>query len=144
MNIQEELIGIEQKLWKNDPVLYRENYIEDPLITFPETGVIDLAFALEALRHENAEGRRWAEVAFEDARTLRITDDVTLLLYKAIARWALEATPITSLCTTTYVRRGRRWKAAHHQQSYVKTLRYFRCWSLVVVARRPHDIYTRF
>jgi hypothetical protein len=119
MNVQNELIGIERKLWKNDPVLYRENYTDDALITFPETGVITIGVALEALRQENAEGRRWAEVAFEDVRTLRISDDVTLLLYKAIARWAHEATSITSLCTTAYVRWGGRWKAAHHQQSYV-------------------------
>ena len=57
-----------------------------------------------------------AEVVFEDVQTLRVTDDVTLLLYKAIARWAHEATPITSLCTTVYVRRNGRCKAAHHQQ----------------------------
>ena len=121
MSIQDELVGIERQLWKNDPILYREHYTDDALITFPETGVIDIAFALEAIRQENAEGHHWAEVAFEDVRTLRITDDVTLLLYKAIARWAHEATPITSLCTTVYVRQNGRWKAAHHQQSKLDT-----------------------
>jgi hypothetical protein len=117
VSVQDELVGIERQLWKNDPVLYRENYTDDALITFPETGVITIAFALEAIRKENAEGRYWAEVAFEDVRTLCLTDDVTLLLYKAIARWAHEAKPTTSLCTTVYVRRNGRWKAAHHQQS---------------------------
>jgi hypothetical protein len=58
----------------------------DALITFPETGVITIAFALEAIRQENAASRHWAEVAFEDVRILRVTIDVTLLLYKAMAR----------------------------------------------------------
>ena len=117
MSVQDELIGIERRLWKNDPVLYREHYTDDALITFPETGVIDIAFAVEAIRRENAEGRHWAEVAFDDVRTLRVSADVTLLLYKVIARWAHDATPMTRLCTTVYVRRDGRWKAAHHQQS---------------------------
>ena len=119
MSVQDELIEIERQLWKNDPVLYRENYTDDALITFSETGVIDVDFAVEAIRQENAEGRHWAEVALEDVRILRVTDDVTLLMYKAVARWAHEAAPITSLATTVYVRRNRRWKAAHHQQSAV-------------------------
>lgn len=121
MSVQDELVEIERQLWKNDPVLYRENYTDDALITFPETGVIDVGFAVEAIRQENAEGRHWAEVAFEDVRTLSVTDDVTLLLYKAVARWAHEPAPVTSLATTVYVRRLGRWKAAHHQQSPVKT-----------------------
>ena len=87
MSVQDELVEIERQLWKNDPVLYRENYTDDALMTFPETGVIDVGFAL----------------------------------YKAVARWAHEAAPVTSLATTVYVRRSGRWKAAHHQQSPVET-----------------------
>ena len=119
--LSEELLKIERLLWKNDPGLYRESYTEDALITFAETGVIDVGFAVEAIRQEKATGRRWAEVAFDDVRTLRVTDDVTLLLYKATARWAHEATPIRALCTTVYVRRDGQWKAAHHQQSQLSS-----------------------
>jgi hypothetical protein len=121
VGLRVELLEIERLLWKNDPVLYRENYTGDALITFAETGVIDVTFAVEAIRQENAAGRRWAEVSFDDVRTLRVTDEVTLLLYKATARWAHEATPIQTLCTTVYVRRDGRWKAAHHQQSQLPT-----------------------
>jgi hypothetical protein len=121
VSLQHELLGIERLLWKNDPDLYRENYADDALITFAETGVIDLSFAVEAIRRENAEGRRWAEVSIDDARTLRVTDEVALLLYEATARWEHETTPIHTLCTTVYVRRDGRWKAAHHQQSQLRT-----------------------
>ena len=117
MDVAAELIEIERQLWKNDPVLYREHFSEDALFSFPETGVIDIDFAVEAIRRENLEGRHWAEVAFEDVRTLRVTDEVTLLLYRAVARWAHQPAPLTSLATTVYVRRQGRWKAAHHQQS---------------------------
>ena len=117
MSIQDELVAIERQLWKNDATLYRDNYTDNALITFPETGVITIAFAVEAIRRENAEGRHWAEVAFEDLRTLPVAADVTLLLYKVVARWAHEIKPITRLCTTVYVRRDGRWKAVHHQQS---------------------------
>lgn len=121
VSLQDELVEIERQLWKNDPISYRQNYTDDALITFPETGVIDIEFALEAIRRENAEGRHWAEIRFEDVRILPVTDDVTLLLYKAVARWEHETTAITSLATTAYVRRAGRWRAAHHQQSRVET-----------------------
>ena len=117
MSIQDDLLEVERQLWKNDPVLYRENYTDDALITFPETGIIDIGFAVEAIRQENEAGRYWAEVAFEDVQTLHVTDEVMLLLYRAVARWADEARPLTSLATTVYVQRDGRWKAAHHQQS---------------------------
>jgi hypothetical protein len=68
MSIQDELLEVERQLWKNDPILYRENYTDDALITFPETGIIDIAFAVNAIQ-QDAEGRYWAEVAFEDVRT---------------------------------------------------------------------------
>jgi len=56
VSLQHELLGIERLLWKNNPDLYRENYADDALITFAETGVIDLSLAVEAIRRENAEG----------------------------------------------------------------------------------------
>jgi hypothetical protein len=85
MGIRDELIEIERRLWKNDPVLYRENFTAEALVTFPETGVIDIDFAVEAIRKENAEGRRWAEARFEDVRTMHLSADVAVLLYKGLA-----------------------------------------------------------
>jgi hypothetical protein len=49
--------------------------VEDCLLVFPETGVITRATAVDAIRVENAEGRRWAEVRFDDLRTLRLAND---------------------------------------------------------------------
>ena len=117
MDLAQQLLEIERKLWKNDADLYGANLAEEALLIFPETGVIDRAFALDAIRAENKEGRRWAEVEFDDVRSLTLTPDSAVLTYKVKARWAHETASITALASSVYVKRGGAWKVALHQQS---------------------------
>jgi hypothetical protein len=115
------LVAVERKLWKNDAALYKDNLVEEALLVFAETGAITRDVAIEAIRRENVEGRRWADVQFDDVRTLSLGDTAALLTYKATARWEGETTKIVALCTSAYVRRGGTWKLALHQQTALET-----------------------
>jgi hypothetical protein len=56
MEIEKQLIDIEQKLWTNDAVCYRDSLVEEALLLFAETGVISRDAAVDAILNENAEG----------------------------------------------------------------------------------------
>jgi len=117
MTLEDQLTTIERRLWRNDAALYEDNLTEGALLVFAETGVITRDVAVDAIRQENAKGRRWAEVKFEDVRTLSLTADAALLTYKATARWEGETGQMVALCTSAYVKRNGAWKLALHQQT---------------------------
>jgi predicted enzyme related to lactoylglutathione lyase len=116
-HLASELVAIERQLWKNDAELYGANLTEDAVLVFAETGVIERETALAAIRQENAEGRRWAEVSFDDVLTQPLASDTALLNYRATARWQHEPSSIVMLASSIYVRRNGRWKVGFHQQS---------------------------
>lgn len=117
MPLSKQLLDIEEQLWRNDAVLYQDHLIEEAVLVFPETGVITRATAVEAIRQENAEGRRWAEVRIDNVRSMPFSEDVALLSYRVAARWEHERTKNTALASSIYVRRDGFWKLAFHQQS---------------------------
>ena len=117
MTLEKQLITVERKLWKNDAALYEANLIPEALLVFAETGVITRDVALDAIRQENAEGRRWADVRFDDIRTLPLGTDAALLTYKATARWQGQTNQMIALCTSVYTLRNNAWKLALHQQT---------------------------
>src|SRR4029434_2799304 len=92
----EHVVNIERKLWTNDAVFYKDTLSEDCLLVFPETGIINRDLAVEAIRKENEEGRKWAEVDFDEMRRLKVTDNVALLTYRVTARWEHEKSVITA------------------------------------------------
>ena len=117
MELHERLLEVERKLWTNDAVLYRDSLVEEALLVFPETGVITRDVAVEAILQENAEGRRWGEVHFDEVRCLLLSEDTALLSYRVAARWEHEEHAMVALASSVYVRRGNGWKLAFHQQS---------------------------
>jgi hypothetical protein len=117
MELQEHLLRTERELWTNNALLYQDTLVPEALLVFPETGVITRDVAVEAIRQENAEGRRWAEVHMQQVRTLSLSDDAVLLTYRVAARWQHEQAPIEALASSAYVRRDGRWKLAFHQQT---------------------------
>jgi hypothetical protein len=117
MELAQQLLAVERRLWKNDADLYRDNLVEEALLVFPETGAIDRTFALDAIRIENAAGSRWADVKFEDVHAVALVPEAAVLTYRVTARWAHETTEMTALASSVYVRRNGGWKVALHQQS---------------------------
>ena len=111
--LEKHLIEIERKLWANDAVFYKNNLTEDCLLVFPETGVLTREVAVDAIRKENEEGRRWAEVDFVEIGSLMLADN-----YRVTARWAHEERAITSLASSVYVKRDDdTWRLTFHQQT---------------------------
>lgn len=113
----EQLVSLEQQLWRNDPVIYESTLVPEAALVFAETGMILRARAVEAIRQENAEHRRWADVTFTNVHMSRLVDDAILLHYRVTARWEHEDTPIVALASSVYVRRDDGWKLAFHQQT---------------------------
>ena len=117
MDHEKQLIDIEKQLWTNDPALYEDSLIPEAMLVFPETGVITRDFAVDAIRQENADGRRWADVDFDDIRSLRLADDAAGLSYRVSARWEHEQKRTRALASSVYVKREGRWRLAFHQQT---------------------------
>jgi hypothetical protein len=117
MGLEEQLLDVEKRLWRNDAELYNDNLIDAALLVFPETGVITRDVAVDAILAENAGGRRWAEVRFEEVRSVQLTEDVALLTYRVTARWEHEESEYSALASSVYVKREGAWKLAFHQQS---------------------------
>ena len=117
MNRDQELTQIERTLWTNDAEIYGKTFLPDAVIIFPEIGRVGLEFALNAIREENAAGRRWADVAFSDVGALAVTPDVALLHYAASARWNDKKEAEKVRCATLYVKRDYVWRVAFHQQT---------------------------
>jgi hypothetical protein len=115
----DELVAIERTLWTNEPTIYKSTLIPEALLVFAETGPITRDRAVEAIEHENAEGRRWAEVEFDDIVVSRLVDDAVLLHYRATARWAHASARIVTMASSVYVKRADAWKLAFHQQTEV-------------------------
>ena len=117
MNLRDELTGIEQGLWTNNPVLYRDTLIEGALLVFPETGVIGRDIAVEAVRNEIADGQHWAKVEFNDVHVMPLASNVATLTYSVTAKWNNEAASVCALVSSVYVKQDSSWKLALHQQT---------------------------
>lgn len=113
-----ELLMIERTLWANDAQAYHDTYLPDAVLVFPDVGRIDRETAVGAIHQENADGRAWAEVHFDDAvgRWLK-TNLAVLVSYCATARWEHESLAFQALCSTVYVRKAEAWRVAFHQQT---------------------------
>jgi hypothetical protein len=120
----DELLEIERSLWTNDPDIYRGTYAPDAVLIFPEIGRISIDAAVEAIRQENREGRRWAEVKFDDTTAREIGSDCVLLTYVATARWNYETASSKALCSTIYVDPSGRRRIVLHQQTVMSTGRH--------------------
>jgi uncharacterized protein (TIGR02246 family) len=117
---RERLLSLERDLWRNDPAIYKETLLPDATLVFAETGRISRDQAVEEIKQENAEGRRWADVAFSEIHVSRLAGDVVLLHYRVHARWEHEAEAIGALASSVYVRRDDRWRLAFHQQTEIR------------------------
>ena len=120
MDLENDLLAIERRLWTNDATIYAASLTDDAVLVFAETGVIGRDTAVVAIRQENAEGRRWAEVDFDDVRTSRIAPDTALLNYRVSARWEHEHSTMVALATSVYVKRDGLWKLVLHQQTPIQ------------------------
>ena len=121
MEVHERLLSIERQLWTNDAAVYAANLLDNAVLVFAETGVITRDAALDAIRRENVEGRRWAEVRIEEVQSSLLTNDTALLMYRVTARWEHESSAIVAYASSLYMRQQAGWKLAFHQQTPIQT-----------------------
>lgn len=118
MNIEQELVRIERRLWTHDAACYAAHITDDAVVVVAGTGTITRVKAADGLKRERA-GSRWAEVIFEDTHLAPLAEGAFLLCYRVIARRAHWSRPGTLLAASVYVRRNGAWKLAFHQQTPV-------------------------
>jgi hypothetical protein len=116
-SVKDTLLGIERSLWTNDADVYRANLVDGALLVFAETGVLTRDAAVEAIKRENAEGRHWAAVQFDDVWSVGLPTGTVLLTYRVTARWAHSPVDTVALASSVYVEDDGRWKVAFHQQT---------------------------
>ena len=89
-------------------------------------GRIDRDTAVATIRQENADGRAWAEVRFDEIEARWVSDETALISYAATARWNYESTAAEALCATVYVQVNGSWKVAFHQETSISSERHMR------------------
>ncbi len=119
MTALETILAIERRMWANDPDFYERTLLPDAVLVFAETGAIARDTAVAAIRRENAENRRWADVQWSDLVSRSLTPEVVLISYRVVARWSNETSNVVALASSVYVRRDDEWRLALHQQTPV-------------------------
>src|SRR5690242_18837682 len=120
MDVQNDLLDIERKLWTSNAVITKHTLMEDAVLVFAETGPITREAAVEAIHAENMEGRRWEEVEFKDVKVARLTQAARLLTYSVAARREREQSVLNAFASSVYVHHSGAWKLAFHQQTPIQ------------------------
>jgi hypothetical protein len=114
MALEKQLLQLEERFWKGDADFYRQHLTDDSLMVFAEpVGILTKDQTIQAV----AAGPRWAEVEFREARVVRLTDRVAIVIYKARARQEGGDSVYSPLVSSAYVNRQGSWKLAVHQQT---------------------------
>lgn len=114
MDLEGHLLGIEQQFWRGDVEFYLEMLTPEALMVFPQpVGVMTTAEAIRSV----GTSQRWLEVALEDARVVRLADDVALVTYTARAMREGTSSSFKTLASSVYVVRDGAWRLAFHQRT---------------------------
>jgi len=111
MELRDDLVAMEQKLWSGGQAEYRNTLDSDCLVAFTETAGVSSRDAIAS----QAQARRWSDVDIDVDGLLQPTDDVAILTYHVHA--LREKTPYDAVVSSGYVRRDGAWKMMFHQQT---------------------------
>ena len=112
MQLREDLLAMEQKLWSGGKAEYQRTLDDDCLIAFTEMAGVSSRDEIAA----QADGNRWRDLNIEIEGFLQPTNDVAFLTYRARATRA-NAEPYEARVSSSYVRRNGGWKMVFHQQT---------------------------
>ena len=113
MTTRENLLALEQKFWTGDADFYRRNLDDTCLVAFTE---MSGAFAREDIAATVKNGKRWHDVKLKPEAVVEPFAGVAFLTYRAHAERA-DGQPYDALVSSGYVKRGKDWKMAFHQQT---------------------------
>jgi hypothetical protein len=116
MNLQDDLLALERKLWSGGRAAYERALDDDCLIAFTEMAGVSSRDSIA----KQADASRWHDLHLAVEGFLQPTDDVALLTYRASATRA-EQEPYTARVSSGYVRRQGDWKLMFHQQTPLST-----------------------
>jgi hypothetical protein len=113
MNAQDEILQIEKRLWTGGADDYRRHVDDKCLLAFTATaGVMTREQVVASVQ----DAARWRDLTIEAVSSLALAADVQLLNYRAEANRP-NGQHYKALVSSAYVRRGREWKLAFHQQT---------------------------
>jgi hypothetical protein len=112
MNLQDDLLAMERKLWSGGKAVYERTLDDDCLIAFTEMAGVSSCDSIA----QQADANRWHGLDIEVEGFLQPTDDVALLTYHASAVRGPDE-PYEARVSSGYVRRGGHWKMMFHQQT---------------------------
>jgi hypothetical protein len=113
MNIAGELIALEEQFWKGDADFYRQRLTAEALMIFADpVGVLGKEDTVASI----SQAPRWRDVKFSEVKALMLATDAALLVYRATARRAEDATYVTR-ASSVYVRQDEAWTLAFQQQT---------------------------
>jgi hypothetical protein len=113
MTTRENLLALEQKFWTGDADFYRRNLDDTCLVAFTE---MSGAFAREDIAATVKDGKRWRDVKLTPEAVVEPFSGVAFLTYRAHAQ-RIDGAPYDALVSSGYVKRGKDWKMAFHQQT---------------------------
>ena len=112
--MNDALVALERRLWTEaTAALYEEYLTDDALMVFAEpAGVLDKRATVAAVE----ENGPWETVDLHDVRTIELSDDATVLVYRARGVRG-GGPPYETWATSVYVRQDEGPRLALHQQS---------------------------
>lgn len=116
MNLKDELLSLEDKLWRGGPDTYRKLVDDECLIAFTGmAGVMDR----EEIAGTVEEGNRWRDVRIDTQGLVRPADDIAILTYeaRAVRGEGESGETYEALVSSAYAKRGGAWKLVFHQQT---------------------------
>ena len=118
MPIREELLDLERAGWRalssggDEATSFYGGILDERCLMLLPGGII-IEGRQQAV--SSMQGPFWDSFELDEARTLELSDDVVVLAYRADA--SRGDTGYRAWVTSTYVRHGREWRLALHQQT---------------------------
>ena len=112
MELRDDLISMEKRLWSGGQSEYRNALDNDCLVAFTEMAGISSRDEIAS----QASASRWSDVDIDVDGLLRPTDDVAILTYHVHAVREKNV-PYDAVVSSGYVRRDGAWKMMFHQQT---------------------------
>jgi hypothetical protein len=114
MALVDQLLEIDKQLWTEGAELYQRHVDDECLVAFGEHASV---MTRDEVAATVGNGPRWEEPQIQVRGLVEPKKGFAVLTYEATARRADDNAPYVALVSSGYVKRGRSWKLAFHQQT---------------------------
>jgi hypothetical protein len=121
---QRELFEIERKMWTNEPEFYSQILSKDVLLIFSDIGYISREDAIEAIKQEETDQRKWEFATFKNEKSQELTDQCYILSYMVKSKWNYGSEYLCAIASSVYIRVKNSWKLHLHQQTRISAEMY--------------------